>query len=104
MHTKKFVKRLTELATSEKDVEKIVDEIAKGLVANRITQKDLDAIAKQLHADTTTKATMKASKENILPEGANYDFQKSDTLGLQVEEGDRMYKRTFDGDVNKVLQ
>jgi hypothetical protein len=104
MHIKKFVDRLTAMASSPEAIDGILKELNAGIVSNRITHKDITNLKKQLKANEGGKPLLQATKKDVLPNNKEYEFTQSDQLGMQVKEGDLMYKRTFEGDVNKLLQ
>lgn len=68
-----------------------------------MNHKDVQALVKHIKQHISTKPTFKAPKQSVLQDHESFEFVQSDEVGLQVQDGDLMYKRTLDRDLNKLL-
>ncbi len=104
MHITKFTKRLCALATTDGAIDTIMTTLSAGVTSHRVTRKDLKQLVQHLEAMSTQKPKLRAPKADILPQSEKYDFIATDTLGIEIKEGDMLYRRTFVGDIDKLLQ
>lgn len=104
MHITKFTKRLCGLATTSEAIDAIMSTLSAGVASQRVTHKDLKQLVQHMGAMRAKKPQLRAPKADVLPHSEQYDFVATDALGMEVIEGDLLYRRTFIGDIDKLLQ
>ncbi len=104
MHKKKFIDRLKWLATSPQAADLIAEQLTKEIVAGHLNHKDAMDLLRWLKESMAQKPQLKAKNKKIIEHANEYEFVESDDIGLQVKDWDKMYKRTLDWDINKLLK
>jgi hypothetical protein len=103
MHTQRFAQRLVALADTPEKVQAIVDTLAACVTTQQITRKDVIHLTQQLRALWPQKPQLRAPRVDILSDHQKYEFSPTQVLGMEVKDGDLLYKRTLGGDIDKLL-